>query len=171
MHTNMSPSVIAAVLAVMAPLVLAGAEAGPEAVIVKKQDTIPSELLAAEHRADSGRSAEPDSFLDRIADLFGGGPPKNKVDRRPPSPVYRPQTPSKFPNILGQQQQPSVQRPVQVQPPAGFKKPNLGLGGLQTSSSNMLHQHKVSSPQTLGQSRRRVSSSCKFTDPSEITLC
>merc|ERR1719422_1641574 len=133
----MSPSVIAAVLTVMAPLVLAG----PEAVIVKKQEaTVPSELLAAEHRADSGRSAEPDSFLDRIADLFGGGPPKNKVDRRPPSPVYRPQTPSKFPNILGQQQQPSVQRPVQVQPPAGFKKPNLGLGGLQTSSSNIKRQ-------------------------------
>merc|ERR1719422_1293638 len=134
----MSPSVIAAVLTVMAPLVLAG----PEAVIVKKQEaTVPSELLAAEHRSDSGRSAEPDSFLDRIADLFGGGPPKNKVDRRPPSPVYRPQTPSKFPNILGQQQQqPSVQRPVQVQPPAGFKKPNLGLGGLQTSSSNIKRQ-------------------------------
>ena len=64
----------------------------------------------------------------------------DKVDWRPPSPVYRPQTPSKFPNILGQQQQPSVQRPVQVQPPAGFKKPNLGLGGLQTSSSNIKRQ-------------------------------
>ena len=154
MHTNMSPTVIAAVLAVMAPLVLAGAEAGPEAVIVKKQEaTIPSELLAAEHRSDSGRSAEPDSFLDRIADLFGGGPPKNKVDRRPPSPVYRPQTPSKFPNILGQQQQqPSVQRPVQVQPPAGFKKPNLGLGGLQTSSSYIKRQSTGETKPAIGQS-------------------
>ena len=58
---------------------------------VTAEDSLPTDQLVAEHRSEGGRSAEPDSFLERIADLFGGGgqpkPVQNKVAR--PGPVYR----------------------------------------------------------------------------------
>ena len=106
-------------------LVVSRAEA--DAVLA---ENVPSELLQAEHRAAGGRSAEPDSFLDRIADLFGGSnkkKPQQKVSR-PPGPVYRP-------NIPLQKQQESVQRLQKVPPPAGFIN-----NGLQTSASNIKRQ-------------------------------
>ena len=72
-------------------LVMSRAEA--DAILA---ENVPSELLQAEHRAAGGRSAEPDSFLDRIADLFGGSnkkKPQQKVSR-PQGPVYRPNIPT-----------------------------------------------------------------------------
>ena len=94
----------------------------PEAVT--SQAGAPVDLLPAEHRSEAGRSAEPDSLLESIASLFGGGQKvaQKKVGPRP-GPVYRPQArPQAGPH---QHQQQSVQRPVAVAPPATFnnKKP------------------------------------------------
>ena len=105
---------------------------------VTAEDSLPTEQLAAEHRSEGGRSAEPDSFLERIADLFGGGQPKpaqNKVAR--PGPVYRGPTLKQGPPRQ-QQQQASILRPQSVQPPAGFKRPSGLPSGLQSSQSNAI---------------------------------
>jgi len=109
-----------------------GSSRGEADAVLSDTVNINTDLLPAEHRSESGRAAEPDSFLDRIADLFGAGPkPQNKVHRQPqqPEPVYRgPKIP------LHQQSQASVQRPVKVNPPAGFNSFNTGL----TSPSNAI---------------------------------
>ena len=117
-------------LSVISTLAISGCRGEADAVL---SDTVNTELLPAEHRSESGRAAEPDSFLDRIADLFGAGPkPQNKVHRPPqPGPVYRPKIPL-------QQSQASVQRPVKVNPPAGFN--SFTNPGLQTSPSNIKRQ-------------------------------
>ena len=61
---------------------LATAEA--DAILAEE---VPTDLLQAEHRSESGRSAEPDSFLDRIADLFGGPKAPAPPQRRPAYPA------------------------------------------------------------------------------------
>ena len=124
---------------------LAAAEA--DAILAEDVST---DLLQAEHRSEGGRSAQPDSFLDRIADLFGGPKAAQPVlQRRPANPVF-PGPHNKrqpHPGHPGQQlQQPSIQSPVQVRPPAGFKRPT---NGLQASGSNIKRQ-------TTGKRRERV---------------
>ena len=121
------------VATVILTLYISSAAAEADAVL---SHDVPTDLLAAEHRSESGRSAEPDSFLDSIASLFGGGPKapprphiQNKVARPglgPVNPVYR--GPG---NKL--QQQESVVRPQSVVPPPNFNK-------LQSSSSNIKRQ-------------------------------
>ena len=108
------------------------AEVRPEAV--SSQAGTPVDLLPAEHRSEAGRSAEPDSLLDSIASLFGGGPKVAQKKAGPrPGPVYRPQARPQH----HQQQQSSVHRPVAVAPPSqgpkcatvhGFRTPPAVLG-------------------------------------------
>jgi len=94
------------------PLLSLGAMVSAEAV---SSQAHPSSL-PLEHRSTSGRSADPESFLDRIASLFPGAgapaPPKQAATRV--GPVYRP---------VHQQPQPSIQRPVSVRAPSSFGKP------------------------------------------------
>ena len=111
---------------------LAAAEA--EAILA---EDVPTDLLKAEHRSEGGRSAEPDSFLDRIADLFGGSKAPAPPQRRPVSPVYPGPHNKRQPHPGQQLQQPSIHSPVQVRPPAGFKRPT---NGLQASGSNIKRQ-------------------------------
>jgi len=92
-------------------------EAAPEAVS-SQAGNVPTDLLPAEHRSEGGRSAQPDSLLDSIASLFGGGPKVAQKKTGPrPGPVYRPQV---NPGLHHQHQQQSVHRPVAVAPPATF---------------------------------------------------
>jgi len=93
--------------------------------------------LPLEHRSTSGRSADPESFLDRIASLFPGAgpsaPPPKKIATRV-GPVYRGP-------VQEQQPQSSVQRPVSVRAPGHFAKPpgpppNYGPGPLNRLSSS-----------------------------------
>lgn len=98
---------------------LAGTRADAEAA-----SSLNPAALPLEHRETSGRSADPESFLDRIASLFPGGgplaPPKKAVSKAPArvGPVYRgpPAGPVK------QQPQASVQRPVSIRAPQNFAK-------------------------------------------------
>jgi len=120
-----------------------------EADAVVAAQKIPSDLLAAEHRSEGGRSAEPDSFLDRIADLFGGAPKpapiQNKVQRRPVSPVYPGQAKPNpvFPGPLQSlQSQPSILQPQSVKPPAGFN-PKRPVTKLQSSPSNAIKRQSA----------------------------
>ena len=124
--------VLCASVILTAHVTLAAAEA--EAILAEE---VPTELLQAEHRAESGRAAEPDSFLDRIADLFGGAAKPAPPQRRPVSPVYPGPHNKRQPHPGTQLQQQSVQSPVQVRPPAGFKRPT---NGLQASGSNIKRQ-------------------------------
>ena len=115
---------------------LAAAEA--DAILAEDVST---DLLQAEHRSEGGRSAQPDSFLDRIADLFGGPKAAQPIppQRRPANPVFPGPVPhnKRQPRPGQQLQQPSIQSPVQVRPPAGFKRPT---NGLQASGSNIKRQ-------------------------------
>jgi len=122
---------------------LATAEA--DAILAEE---VPTDLLQAEHRSESGRSAEPDSFLDRIADLFGGPKAPAAPQRRPASPVYPGPHNKRQPHPGQQLQQPSIQSPVQVRPPAGFKRPT---NGLQASGSNIKRQ--TTAPDAWAQSQ------------------
>ena len=106
-------------------------------------------LLILDHRSEGGRSAEPDSFLDRIADLFGGAPKpapiQNKVQRRPVSPVYPGQAKPNpvFPGPLQSlQSQPSILQPQSVKPPAGFN-PKRPVTKLQSSPSNAIKRQSA----------------------------
>ena len=121
-------------VSVMLTLHVTLATAEAEAILAEE---LPTELLQAEHRSESGRSAEPDSFLDRIADLFGGPKAPAPPQRRPASPVYPGPHNKRQPHPGQQLQQPSIQSPVQVRPPAGFKRPT---NGLQASGSNIKRQ-------------------------------
>ena len=111
-------------------IVLLLASVRPEAV--SSQAGTPVDLLPAEHRSEAGRSAEPDSLLESIASLFGGGPKvaQKKVGPRPVGPVYRPQ--ARPQSGLHQQQQQSVHRPVAVAPPATFNN-NKQFGSSSTA--------------------------------------
>lgn len=120
---------------------LAAAEA--DAILAEDVST---DLLQAEHRSEGGRSAQPDSFLDRIADLFGGPKAPAPPQRRPANPVFPGPHNKRQPHPGQQLQQPSIQSPVQVRPPAGFKRPTSGL---QASGSNIKRQ-------TTGKTRERV---------------
>lgn len=103
------------------------AEVRPEAVT--SQAGTPVDLLPAEHRSEAGRSAEPDSLLESIASLFGGGPKVAQKKAGPrPGPVYRPQARPQH----HQQQQQSVHRPVAVAPPATFNN-NKPFGSSSTA--------------------------------------
>lgn len=103
------------------------AEVRPEAV--SSQAGTPVDLLPAEHRSEAGRSAEPDSLLDSIASLFGGGPKVAQKKAGPrPGPVYRPQARPQH----HQQQQSSVHRPVAVAPPSTFSN-NKPFGSSSTA--------------------------------------
>lgn len=104
----------------------------PEAVT--SQAGSPVDLLPAEHRSEAGRSAEPDSLLESIASLFGGGQKvaQKKVGPRP-GPVYRPQArPQNVHHQHQQHQQQSVHRPVAVAPPATFNN-NKPFGSSSTA--------------------------------------
>ena len=77
-------------------------------------------ILTAEHR-----TAKEASILDSIASLFGAGDPtinpKKPAGPPPkPGPIYR--GPVK-PPVRRQQQAASIQRPVALKPPTGFKQP------------------------------------------------
>ena len=102
----------------------------PEAVT--SQAGPPVDLLPAEHRSEAGRSAEPDSLLESIASLFGGGQKvaQKKVGPRP-GPVYRPQARPQAGHHHQHQQQ-SVHRPVAVAPPATFNN-NKPFGSSSTA--------------------------------------
>ena len=101
----------------------------PEAVT--SQAGTPVDLIPAEHRSEAGRSAEPDSLLESIASLFGGGQKvaQKKVGPRP-GPVYRPQARPQAGHHQHQQQ--SVHRPVAVAPPATFNN-NKPFGSSSTA--------------------------------------
>jgi len=119
-------------------ILLLVASVRPEAV-TSQAGSLPVDLLPAEHRAEGARSAEPDSLLDSIASLFGGGPKIAQKKSGPrPGPVYRPQA---SPGLQHQQQ--SVQRPVAVAPPATFTKNTFGSSSgsaFKKSSSSIKRQ-------------------------------
>ena len=123
---------------------LLSASVRPEAVTSQSGD-LPLDLLPAEHRSESGRSAEPESLLDSIASLFGGGQKaaQKKIGPRP-GPVYRPQSHHQA-HLQAQQQ--SIQRPVAVAPPATFNKKPFN-SGLKPSSSSSIKR------QTTGENRQ-----------------
>ena len=112
-----------ATLSVSVIFLLLLASVRPEAV--SSQAGNPVDLLPAEHRSEAGRSAEPDSLLDSIASLFGGGPKVAQKKAGPrPGPVYRPQARPQAGHHQHQQQ--SVHRPVAVAPPAAFNNKPFG---------------------------------------------
>ena len=116
----------------LAPVILLLlASVRPEAVT--SQAGTPVDLLPAEHRSEAGRSAEPDSLLESIASLFGGGQKvaQKKVGPRP-GPVYRPQARPQGGHHQQQHLQQSVHRPVAVAPPATFNN-NKQFGSSSTA--------------------------------------
>ena len=136
-HENTVRTMTTTTTTLLSVIFLLSASVRPEAVTSQSGD-LPSDLLPVEHRSESGRSAEPESLLDSIASLFGGGQKtaQKKIGPRP-GPVYRPQSHHQ-PHLQAQQQ--SIQRPVAVAPPATFNKKPFNSGLKPSSSSSIKRQ-------------------------------